>query len=316
MSAIRYRVPYQFVIVASDAATGKRITNTLYFRCGVQSASPPAYGAVIAGSGDTATVAATMLARLHGSITPLLNENYQEVEYDMTAIVGKRYTTPLTPILALVSSLTTIVTTSGPHGLASGAVVNVIGVTVPSAANGLWTITVVSPTSFSLNGSGTFASWSGDGSYQLPGLKSEFLLADLTVQLASDTGGIVDDALPLYCTGSVRRRSAGVGRNFRSRLSFSPISESDSLDGGLVAGTLSAWATALSGLFSTGVNNGGSDAGSQLMMPAIVSKTIALGLPTPFTQSDTWCQDVTAWNIQPNTGSLIRRKPRLTSIIA
>ena len=316
MAAIRYRVPYQLAVKAHDVASGKTVSNILYYRSGIQGAAPPAYGEPIAGASSGATLLAAVKARFEANIVPLLNANYELDEYQMAAMAGKRYSTPLNPILALVSSLNAIIVTAGPHGLATGAFVNVVGVTIPADVNGIWPITTIDPTSFSLDGTVPFVLWSGDGAYQLPGASSELLLADMVTATSAAVGGVVGEALPLYVTASVRRLNGGIGRNFRSRLSFSPMSEDDNLDGGWEVATKTAWAAALSTMFATGVDNGGSDAGSKLSAGAVVSKRIAMGLPTPFVQSASWCQDITGWSLQRNAGSLTRRKPRLTAVIA
>ncbi|HMO86175.1 MAG TPA: hypothetical protein PKC18_14765, partial [Lacipirellulaceae bacterium] len=56
-----------------------------------------------------------------------------------------------------------VITTTAPHGYSTGDVINVFGVDGNSAANGEWTITVVSSTTFSLDGSVGNDDYTGDG---------------------------------------------------------------------------------------------------------------------------------------------------------
>ncbi|MGO8670984.1 MAG: ubiquitin-activating E1 FCCH domain-containing protein [Capsulimonadaceae bacterium] len=72
--------------------------------------------------------------------------------------------------LAVVSATDTspiVVTTTPAHGLDTGQTVGVSGVAGNTAANGTWTVTVTSPTAFSLNGS------TGNGAYVSGGVVSD-----------------------------------------------------------------------------------------------------------------------------------------------
>ena len=62
--------------------------------------------------------------------------------------------TPGTPIAATMAK---------PHGLATGAQVFITGVAGPAGANGVQTITVTSPTAFTLNGTADATAWTGGG---------------------------------------------------------------------------------------------------------------------------------------------------------
>jgi len=312
---VRFGIPYQITIRASDLGSGKAISNALYYRAFGSTGPPPAYGDVVAGPSDLSLVTANFKLAWDG-IRALLNHNYSTVDYTTRSIIGKRYSSPAMPIFSLVSSLSTIVVTGLPHGLVTGDIINVFGVTGPPAANGVWVITVMSPTTFSLNGSGTFLVWSGDGSWQKANGKQEFLYGDKDVLVDSSVGGIAGDALPLFSSASVRRLNAGVGRHFRSRLSLSPMSEADSLDGGWIPATRTAWAAALATFVNATINNGSSNIGQSFMFPIVVSTQLGLALATPFTQASSWTQSITSMTLQRNAGSMVRRKPRLTVAIS
>jgi hypothetical protein len=188
------------------------------------------------------------------------------------------------------------------------------GVTSPPAANAVWTITVLTPDSFSLNGSNSALLWSGDGQYQLATGAYQFFYADKVVQISATFGGIAGDALPLFSTASVRRLNNGIGKSFRSRVSMGPMSESDSLDGGLLPARITAINAAFN-TFNGFYSNGGTDPGAGLSAQCAISKKIASTLPLVFLSETPWSQGGVTFSVQRNLGSLVRRKPRLTGII-
>lgn len=85
-----------------------------------------------------------------------------------------------------------VVTTSSAHGLTTGAVVGIAGTTGATQANGVWTVTVLSPTTFSIpvNVTGTF----GGSPFWLPALPATEVtgkgtaLLDLVLSAISGTG--------------------------------------------------------------------------------------------------------------------------------
>lgn len=310
-ATVKFGVPYQITVRAADLGSSKAISNSFFYRALASTGPMPAYGAIVAGGGDLNTVLGDFITAWDG-IRALLNHNYQTVDYSARSIVGKKFGSPSLPIAGLASSLNTVVTTGVPHGLVTGDTVNIYGVTTPAAANGVWVITVIGPTSFFLNGSGTFASWSGDGAWQRATGKQELSYGDTALIASVGVGGIAGDALPLFTAASVRRLNIGVGRNFRSRVSLGPMSESDSLDGGWVTGTRTAWGTALAAFYSASISNGSTDALQNVMVGVAMSTQLALALPSPFTQADSWTKTVTGYSLQRNAGSMTRRKPRLT----
>jgi hypothetical protein len=66
-------------------------------------------------------------------------------------------------IASLTAAAPIVIGTGSPHGLSTGMEVEISGVTTPASANGVWTITWVSSTTFSLNGSSGVPPWSADG---------------------------------------------------------------------------------------------------------------------------------------------------------
>jgi len=312
---VRFGVPYQITVRAADLGSGKQLSNSFYYRALASTAPAPAYGDIVAGGGDLSTVTSSFKIAWDG-IRALLNANYSTVDYVTRSIVGKRFSSPALPIVSLASSLNMVVNTGIPHLLVTGDTVNIFGVTGPPSANGVWVVTVLTPTSFYLNGSGTFLVWSGDGSWQRANGKQELLYGDLDTLADVAVGGVAGDALPLFSSASVRRLNIGSGRNFRSRVSLSPMSESDSKDGGWIPATRTAWAAALATFYGAPVSNGSTDALQNVMVGVALSTQLALAQPTPFTQAATWTKTVTGYALQRNSGSMTRRKPRLTIAIS
>ena len=83
-----------------------------------------------------------------------------------------------------------IVVTSAAHGLVTGSQVTITGVTGNTAANGIWTVTVVDANRFSLNASTGSGSYSGGGMWT----EAEGALTSLVVTKTADTDDDVCDA--------------------------------------------------------------------------------------------------------------------------
>jgi hypothetical protein len=314
MASIRNLVPYEISVQATDLGSGKPVTNLFYMRSGADLGGVSPYDFPVLGPSSTATMLAAFKVLWEATVMTVLNANYKMKQYVMRAILGKRYGTPLIPISGMVTGTPVSISTAAPHGLSTGSQVSIQGVFTPAAVDANWTITVTTPTSFTLNGSAILGAWSGDGTVQLVSGKLEWLYADKETLVSAVVGSVAGDALPLFATASVRRLNSGIGRRFRSRFSLSPMSESDSVDGGFTVGRIAA-INAAGVAFLVPILNGGTDADSKLMHHLACSKTTAFGLATPFTQSNTWTARVSAMTVQQNCGSLTRRKPRLTSII-
>jgi hypothetical protein len=310
MATIRYLVPYEVAIKAHDSGSGKPLVNLFYFKTGVQGGAPPAYGAPIAGGGSTTTLLGNILS-WWTPVRAVLNMNYVQDSLVMRAIIGKRFSTPLFPIVALVTGMPVLVQTGLPHGLSTGNTVQITGVTMPGTVNGNWVITVLSTTTFTLNNSNIAGPWSGDGMVQRVQGALQLLYADTETLINTGTGGIAFDALPLFATASTRRLNPGIGRHFRSRVSFSPGSEIDVNAGQWLPAFTAALDTNL-GPPLGGYINGGTVSASDRSFHIVFSRELALGLTSPFIQSDTYTAFVADFATQPNCGSLTRRKPKLT----
>lgn len=313
MATVRYRVPYEIAVNANDLGSGKKVSNLYYVRSAFATGPPPAYGDPIVGS-SLATLLAAFVTAYETNILPILNHNYSLLGYVMRAILGKQYKTPFQVINVLIPGAPIEIQTMLPHGLSTGNAVYVQGVTNPPSANGVRTITVLNPTAFTLNGSNDAIPWSNDGQFQFASGAYQFAYGDKTTQTSAAVGTVAGDALPLFSAASVRRNNIGVGKAFRSRVSLSPMSESDSVDGGLVGARITAINAAFAA-FNINYNNGGTDITAGVSAHVAISKKIASALPLVFPSENPWSVGGVTFSVQRNLGSMIRRKPRLTGII-
>lgn len=310
MAAIKYAVPYEFAVKAIDLGSGKPSTNLYYLRNGNATGSF-AYGDPLPGS-DNNTLMTNVAGLYILSIPPFMNANYKMVAFVLRSIIGKQYRTPFMTIAALYPGAPIAVVTTFPHNLHTGDFVYVRGVSGTTGANGVRQITVTSTTGFTLNGTNDAVAWGNDGEVQLASGPYQFAYGDSLTVTNTTAGGVVGDALPHFSTGSIRRLNTGVGKNFRSRVSLSPFSEADQKDGAFVAGSVTAINAGFAA-WNVGHSNGATDVGAGLSYHNAISKKIAATQPLIFTTSSTWCASVTSFKVQPNMGSLLRRKPKLTA---
>lgn len=106
-------------------------------------------------------------------------------------------------IVSVGTSAPLVVTTSSTHGLATGASSFIAGANPGSAANGFWQVTVLSPTTFSLNGSSAGAGSGAAGKVysvqavpfaaDAPGPTFSAAAGDLTVAISSNSGVTVEN---------------------------------------------------------------------------------------------------------------------------
>ena len=312
MPQVRYRVPYEVSVNAVDLGSGKPSRNLYYFRTAF-STGVFAYGDPLPGS-DVATALAAIATNYGATIIPVLNHNYSLLSLVMRSILGKQYRTPFFPLAAVVPGAPISCSTMIPHGFVTGQFVYVRGVTSPPGANGVRKIVVTSPTSFDLVGSNDALPWSNDGEVQLASGPFTFAYGDTTSSPQAVVGGVAGDAMPMFSTGSVRRLNVGVGKSFRSRVSLSPFSESDNTDGRFVPARVTAINAAFAA-FNIAYSNGAADLTAKYMSNVVVSKKIAQTLPLTFPSDQPWTSGGVTFSLQPNFGSLLRRKPKLTAPI-
>lgn len=318
MSAVKYLVPYEIAIHANDTKSGKPITNILYVKTGSALGAPPAYGAAIPGASDTSQLLSNVRQAWVDYFLPSVSEHYLTTDYVMRSIVGKRYRSPVLPITSVIPGAPVSVGLGTAHGLTTGDMVRISGVTAPTALNTDWGVVVTGPYTFQLAGSSVATPWSGDGNAQPLVGASGWEYGDLEVLTIADPGLEVGEACPLINTFSVRRISQAAGRHFRSRLSVGPVAESAQLNGKLTAGANTQWATNLAALVATpAIVNGGSEVpGSGQSFFGMVSLSLGLQQTSPFTSSSAFFSFTVNYQVRPNCGSMLRRKPKLTAGIA
>jgi hypothetical protein len=86
----------------------------------------------------------------------------------LTGIAVERGISSVQPITGATNASPISVTTASPHGLASNAIVTIIGVLGNIGANGTWPITVTSPTTFTLTGSTGTGTYTSGGTVYVP----------------------------------------------------------------------------------------------------------------------------------------------------
>jgi hypothetical protein len=304
---IMTRVPYEVTLFATDTKSGKSISNTLYYKTiGIGT-----YGSSIGGT-DQATFQAAVLARWTTFILAVLSSHYVMSSIRSRAITGWKWGSPLRGWIGSSPSLTfTSIATATAHGFTSGNVVQLngsIGATVVAGVYG--PITVTGPNTFTIPvvlASGAVTS--GTAQEVLGG--TEFTYSNNLETTDTSAGSMPGEAAPLFCSASVRRLNAGVGRNWKSRISLSPFSESQVLNGKFEAAAFTAIQTAVDAL-----NNQEDGGGGFFLYPIVVSKALAFMQPVIFPESTAWTERVTDFSARPNMGSLTSRKPRLTATIA
>lgn len=319
MPAIKSMMVYQCTIQGVDNASGKQLRNILYYRSGFNPTTPYAYGEDITDS-SLSGFGASVESIVTASFPLVTNDTGNWSSIDIRNIVGSGYPTRSLNLVTVASSAgLTLMITSEPHGFVTGDVVHVYGCDSVVSLNGLWTIVVLSDSSFSINYDSSAYTWGGDGAVQAAEGKKVFAYGDHLELPVDIDGGVASEALPLFATGSVRRLNAGVGRHFRSRISISPLPESHWIDGTLAGAGVTAWGNFATQAVKTGWNNGIEDNGTNYqwaMYPLAISPALALSQSSPFTQSESWAKQVTSFTVRLNNGSLIRRKPKLAGSIS
>jgi hypothetical protein len=145
------------VWVTTDPAGSRATGGARQFRVSGPTVSIQAFDAYGNNGGSTASYEDRRNFARAQAVTGLLQQLVASAQAPVTATVSTTTGNAVSPI---------VVTTSAPHGYANGATVEVSAVGGNTAANGVWTIKVLSPTTFSLTGS------TGNGSYTSGGVAS------------------------------------------------------------------------------------------------------------------------------------------------
>lgn len=307
-TAIRSDYVYEARLNAVYGPTGKKLSNTLYYKNQIPTGNP--YGTPIPGA-DMETLAGNIVSRWVSEILIFLPPGYGMTDCTLQSVVGKRYATPLLGIAAATSSLTfTSISTSSPHNLRVGDTVEIFGTPTPCGLDGYRVVASV-PSIYEFTVTFVMPSpWTGGGQVQLQRGRQTWAYGAKVVHPTSAAGVSVGEDCPLYVNYIVKRNNTGVGRHWRSRLSVAPVLEDNQEDGQIISAIFTSLNTHLATL-ATPVAAGGGCA----MKQVAVSQALGMLLPTPFIQSDTWSADVTSLVVRPNTGSMIRRKSRSTAPI-
>jgi hypothetical protein len=112
---------------------------------------------------------------LHTAVTLRIDGQTAPIPNTLYTVVGSSSVGGATPSSPGVSNVTNNsglieITTSFPHGLVTNQIVKITGVVGVSAANAIWTVTVIDPTHFTLNGSSFSGAYTSGGYIQGPNL--------------------------------------------------------------------------------------------------------------------------------------------------
>ena len=294
---------YQTNIHAHDTQSGKPILNTVYH---MASTAAVGQGLPIVNS-SVATFVAALQAQWDLFIVPRISVHYETQSYVCRGIVGWKWPTAQHAVIGSTPSLNfTAITTGDPHNFLDGMSVAITGTAGVTGLNAVFSpITVTGATSFTIP-------------VQLPGALTQnglvqrvfgdrvFEYADHFELVQVTAGGRPGEALPLYCTASVRRLNLGLGKHFRSHLALGPLPESDVQDGRFETASYTTFATACQGL-----NNALTNGNPGQMFPMVVSKALALLQPSPFGDPGVWAVNVTDHVPRRNMGTALSRKLRL-----
>lgn len=315
---IDYRSLYQIVASAADLKSGKKITNTYYFRSGIAGAGAPAPDSPIAGS-DIDVFLLNFDTQFSATIMQKLSVNYKQQISVCRKIVGWKYNNPFYPITGVTPLLVgTGFQIGGVLPFTTSNFVSIQGVTGATAANGIWTATATSLNTFTTNANTTGTVWTGGGSMQGIDASNSWLYTTQASLAVSAVGFAAGEALPLFSDVSGRRLGSTAGKSFQGRNSYAPIPEADQLNGKLESTALTAWTTNLTA-FNAGIANGAAAGdGRDTMYFYNASFKLGLTQASPFspTSVDNITSLVGSQFPQPNLGSLVKRKPRLTATIS
>lgn len=315
---VRYGVVYALSVIGRDVKSAKPVVNIFHVRCGAALA-PPAWGSPLAGS-NTQTVLTTFRTDYIANILPLMSVNLAVNEYKLQSIDGWTTGGPTNPVAGATNATPIVITTAAPHGLTTGSVVIIAGCTGNTAANGTWTITRLSSMSFSLNASGGNGAYAGGGTWAKVAGDPRLVHTDQDsyVPVTADLGTVAGEALPLIATMSVRKLNTRVGRNWRGRLSMSPLPEAGYNDGHASnaqhALNVTGWNNQVTSL--NFANKTPPAANQDYMIYMQFSHAIAVVTTTPFTSETPYSVPLTDMVPRQNNGGLTRRKPKLTAPIS
>jgi hypothetical protein len=301
-------VPYECRINAVDLASGKPLSNIIYLRyynAGLLYADP-------VNLTDLDTANGNLQLAWTASIRPNLSANYKNTGLVCRAIVGRRWPTPFVGIAGanFVAGTAEIITTT-PSGFEDDDYISITETLPGTSLLGLHgPIVALNSTTIQFPFAG-IADVVTSGRVQLVRGAMEFIYGDSSSATYAGVGGIAGDACPLFTSVSMRRFNSGSGRNWRSRLSLSPIAEGSQINGRLTGPYYTNLIADATTFFTTTIG-----AGAQVMNQVAVSKELSFMTPTPFGESASWTRPVTGGAPQPNCGSVVRRKPKLTSAIA
>lgn len=314
---IGYRVPYEISLISLDSSSNQACNTVLHYRGGID-VTPPAYGTPVPGSAlDVAltsfrnTWRAEMLTRM--------SSHYQVKEYRIKAVTG--WSVQSTPRLVAGASNTTPIeiTTVGDHGIETGDTVTIAGVLGNTNANGTTTVTVTGDATFLLTGTVGNGLYAGGGEWTYQTQQQRVTYGEQAVLVGSptlDIGSVAGQALPVFATWSIFKKTNRAGRWWRGGTRMSPIPETFVNNGRFELAEHTLNQTAVDNLLAATLASGGLAGDGGVMNMVVFSRSRAFTQPDIFTDSEPICADVQGLISQRNTGSMTRRKPKLNEVLS
>jgi hypothetical protein len=315
---VKYRTPYELATIGREVKSGKNVINLYHMQSGIAGGLEPAYASPLAGS-DSAIVLAGFQTAIVASVCPRLSVNYKIIAYTMRSIDGVANSRPPIAVAGVIAAgAQTHIFTAANHGLNSGDTATIAGVLGTTSVNGTFTITKDSPVEFHINVTAN-APYTGGGTVSRAGAPPSFihLQQDSRTPAVPDSGTVAGDALPLVASMSVRKINNRVGREWRGRLSISPLPEAGYKDGKAEDAQHTANVTAWNNFpFNTIANQAAPVLPQDYMNYGMISAKMAYVQPSPFTTEVPWFAPITDFVPRQNLGVISRRKPKLTTPIA
>ncbi len=317
-AAVGYRSLYQLRSIGSDTKSGKRITNTWFLRSGTAAGGPPAFDSPIAGS-DLDVLLLNWDTRYAAQILNRLSVNFVQTSHEIRKIVGWKYGAPFYPVIGVTPTLTgTSITVAGVLPTLSPFFASIQGLVGSVAANGTWTASPTNLNTFTINAITAGDPWISGGTVQQITDSLGWKFTDLASFAASAAGTVAGEALPLFADVSVRKIGSTSGKQWQGRNSFAPISEADQKQGKLEAAALTAWQTAATAIIASLANGAaiGDLRDNMYFYNASFKQSLTYAVPFNEFAVGNSTSLVGSSFPQPNLGSMVKRKPRLTSTIS
>lgn len=319
MAVLRYKIPLQVTFAGHDSASGKPVRNVCYFLN--QDTVVP--GALAPGDDMASTDGPSLLVEINADIGAqlrgILSVDFITDDTVMKEVVGITTIGPASPIAAATNTTPINVTTTRRHNLRSGDRVNIAGSLGNTAVNGVGqVVTVTGPKTFTVASTGNGVYVPLSGTWANADSRARLVYGNQWQLPQLGDGTVAGEALPLIATVSLHGRSSLAGRNGRMGMRLGPIAESDVNNGSLTNAARTAASAAATSIRTALPRSNIIPAGTvqhQRYQLAGFSFQRYLARAGAFADFAMYISPLVSLDSRNNTGSLVRRKPKLTQPI-